>query len=139
MNMVRSRVPGTAFWRTTGLILIRSIPNCYGPNTKRRLGNLAATQILAVVFGQSKKECTPATFLGQKEQILRHHGGVGQPVRHRPGTGIGGFRVFTPGDDGGMAWRDEPGFLTGAAGVALALLGAITDVPPDWDRALLLS
>ncbi|MDG4830610.1 lanthionine synthetase C family protein [Solwaraspora sp. WMMD1047] len=34
---------------------------------------------------------------------------------------------------------DDPGFLTGAAGVVLALLAAAGDVPPDWDRVLLLS
>ncbi|MBC2879652.1 MULTISPECIES: lanthionine synthetase LanC family protein [Streptomyces] len=32
-----------------------------------------------------------------------------------------------------------PGFLDGAAGVTLALLGAATDVEPGWDRALLLA
>lgn len=34
---------------------------------------------------------------------------------------------------------DDPGFLTGAAGVALALLAAATPVEPQWDRALLLA
>ncbi|MGW0905744.1 lanthionine synthetase C family protein [Streptomyces sp. NPDC002853] len=34
---------------------------------------------------------------------------------------------------------DDPGFLTGAAGVALALLAAATPVAPTWDRALLMS
>ncbi|UQI45411.1 lanthionine synthetase C family protein [Streptomyces sp. HU2014] len=32
-----------------------------------------------------------------------------------------------------------PGFLDGAAGAVLAFLSAATDVPPDWDRVLLLS
>ncbi|MDJ0345150.1 lanthionine synthetase C family protein [Streptomyces sp. H10-C2] len=32
-----------------------------------------------------------------------------------------------------------PGFLDGSAGVVLALLAAATDVPPAWDRALLLA
>ncbi|MGI5341773.1 lanthionine synthetase LanC family protein [Streptomyces sp. CA-181903] len=32
-----------------------------------------------------------------------------------------------------------PGFLDGAAGVTLALLGAATDAAPGWDRALLLA
>ena len=32
-----------------------------------------------------------------------------------------------------------PGFLSGAAGVSLALLALATDVPPVWDRALLLA
>ena len=34
---------------------------------------------------------------------------------------------------------DVSGFLSGAAGVALALLAASTDVPPRWGRALLLA
>ncbi len=34
---------------------------------------------------------------------------------------------------------DDPGFLTGAAGVGLVLLAATTSVEPRWDRALLLS
>ncbi|MBB5120980.1 lanthionine synthetase C family protein [Streptomyces eurocidicus] len=37
------------------------------------------------------------------------------------------------------AAADGPGFLDGAAGTVLALLSAATRVPPDWDRALLLS
>jgi hypothetical protein len=34
---------------------------------------------------------------------------------------------------------DDPGLLTGAAGVALVLLAAATPVEPAWDRALLLA
>lgn len=34
---------------------------------------------------------------------------------------------------------DQPGFLDGAAGVALALLAAATDQEPRWDRVLALS
>lgn len=34
---------------------------------------------------------------------------------------------------------DDGSFLTGEAGVALALAAAISDVPPDWDRILLAS
>ncbi|MCF3102040.1 lanthionine synthetase C family protein [Streptomyces roseoverticillatus] len=33
----------------------------------------------------------------------------------------------------------DPGFLDGAAGAVLAVLGAVTDVEPRWDRALLLA
>ncbi|MFG1796343.1 lanthionine synthetase C family protein [Nocardia sp. NPDC049149] len=35
--------------------------------------------------------------------------------------------------------QDRPGLLDGAAGPALALLAAATDVPPQWDRMLLLA
>jgi lantibiotic biosynthesis protein len=53
----------------------------------------------------------------------------------REGQGIGGY-LFAR--EGGQAVAD-PGLLTGAAGVALALLAAATPVAPDWDRLLLLS
>lgn len=38
-----------------------------------------------------------------------------------------------------MGMPDEPGLLRGAAGVALSLLAAATDVEPAWDRLFLLS
>jgi hypothetical protein len=36
-----------------------------------------------------------------------------------------------------LGWKDDPGFLTGSAGIGLALLAATTAVAPDWDRVLL--
>ena len=42
-----------------------------------------------------------------------------------------------PRNDQGRS--DDPGFLTGSAGIGLALLAATTDIAPDWDRVLLLS
>ncbi|HEV2853321.1 MAG TPA: lanthionine synthetase C family protein [Thermoanaerobaculia bacterium] len=57
-----------------------------------------------------------------------------------PGEGVAGFRAWEvnpitkePG------WRTTSGFLEGAAGVGLALLGAVSNVEPAWDRVLLLS
>jgi hypothetical protein len=35
--------------------------------------------------------------------------------------------------------EEDPGLLTGAAGIALALPAAITPVEPAWDRMLLVS
>jgi lantibiotic modifying enzyme len=35
--------------------------------------------------------------------------------------------------------RGEYGFLTGIAGTGLALLAAVTDIEPDWDRVMLVS
>jgi lantibiotic modifying enzyme len=56
-------------------------------------------------------------------------------------NGVGGYRVwrpFTPDelpkDD---PWEIDPSFLSGAAGIALALLSATTSINPDWDRVLL--
>jgi lantibiotic biosynthesis protein len=53
--------------------------------------------------------------------------------------GIGGYSAWGPGVDDKMAWVDDPGLLTGAAGIALALLAATTPIEPAWDRMLLLA
>ena len=51
-----------------------------------------------------------------------------------PGRGLGGFQRCRLD-----VFDDSPGFLEGSAGVGLALLAAVSDVAPDWDRVLLLS
>ena len=56
----------------------------------------------------------------------------------RAGQGVGGFLARVEQDDGTSSWAPEPGLLTGAAGVGLALLAATTPVEPGWDRALLV-
>lgn len=61
----------------------------------------------------------------------------------RPGIGVGGFLSW--GSDRSERGRSRPtwqldaGFLTGASGIALALLAATSDTEPCWDRLLLLS
>lgn len=57
----------------------------------------------------------------------------------RPGEGIGGYRMWGEVEDGRQGWLDDSSFLAGSGGVGLALLGAVTDVEPKWDRLLLLS
>jgi lantibiotic modifying enzyme len=59
----------------------------------------------------------------------------------QPGSGIGGFRAFSATDDDydHLYWQDVPGFLTGSAGMAMALLAATSNVDPIWDRVLLAS
>ena len=54
----------------------------------------------------------------------------------RPGQGVAGFSAR---DVKGRepAWSAETGFLTGAAGIGLALLAAISPCEPEWDRLLL--
>jgi hypothetical protein len=59
-----------------------------------------------------------------------------------PGSGIAGFRTWYP-----QPWGERPAgwdendrsLLSGAIGVGLALLGAISTVEPAWDRLLLAS
>jgi hypothetical protein len=57
----------------------------------------------------------------------------------RHGEGIGGFLAAENHPEGGFNWVEDRSFLTGAAGIALALLAATTAVEPSWDRMLLLS
>jgi hypothetical protein len=60
-------------------------------------------------------------------------------ARRRPGQGVGGYLRRGRGEDGKFGWVADPGFLSGAAGIGLALLAAATPVEPAWDRLLLLS
>jgi lantibiotic modifying enzyme len=57
----------------------------------------------------------------------------------RPGEGVAGFLSWETDPQGTFDWRAETGFLSGAAGVGLALLAAASPVEPDWDHALLVS
>jgi hypothetical protein len=57
----------------------------------------------------------------------------------QPGSGVAGYRSFSPGPDRKLAWSDDNGFLTGVIGIALALLGAVAPVEPAWDRLLATS
>jgi lantibiotic biosynthesis protein len=54
-----------------------------------------------------------------------------------PGEGLGGYRMWIVGGQEELSWQSDPGFLTGSAGVGLALLAAATPVVPEWDRVLL--
>ena len=56
----------------------------------------------------------------------------------RPGVGVGGFRAWAE-VDGKQGFVDDGSFLGGSAGIGLALLAALTDTDPAWDRLLLLS
>ena len=53
--------------------------------------------------------------------------------------GVAGFRAYDPDVRGKLGWRSSAGFLTGAAGVTLALVAATTDEDAGWDRVLLVS
>jgi lantibiotic modifying enzyme len=65
-------------------------------------------------------------------------------AQRRPGQGIAGWQAWRPigeltGPNPELGWVADPGFLTGAAGIGLALLGAVSAVEPAWDRVLLAS
>ena len=56
----------------------------------------------------------------------------------KSGEGIAGF-PSADGNDGVGAGTDDASFLTGSAGIGLALLAAVTPIEPEWDAALLIS
>jgi lantibiotic modifying enzyme len=55
--------------------------------------------------------------------------------------GYGGFLALhpTPEDVNQLRWEEDPTFLTGSAGIGLALMGAVFPLEPDWDRLLLVN
>jgi hypothetical protein len=57
----------------------------------------------------------------------------------QPERGIAGFESWEFGPDLQPAWWPDPGFLTGAAGIGLALLAGLTSIEPDWDRLLMVA
>ncbi len=61
----------------------------------------------------------------------------------RDDRGVGGFPAWSiprgQGGTGELQWIDDPGLLTGAAGVGLCLLGAVSDLEPSWDACLMAS
>ncbi|HEU4532780.1 MAG TPA: lanthionine synthetase LanC family protein, partial [Polyangiaceae bacterium] len=57
----------------------------------------------------------------------------------REGRGVGGYAFYYAPDGKTTRWVDDPSFLSGAAGVALALLAFASDAEPTWDSLLLLS
>jgi lantibiotic modifying enzyme len=52
----------------------------------------------------------------------------------QPDQGVAGYCSWRAD----LGWVDSPGFLEGAAGIGLALLAASSDLPPAWDRLLLI-
>jgi hypothetical protein len=56
-----------------------------------------------------------------------------------PGRGIAGYAAWMSHGDEPFDWTNEVGLLEGAAGVAMALAAAATDVAPTWDSVMLIS
>lgn len=57
--------------------------------------------------------------------------------------GVGGFPAWSiprgQGGTGELQWVNDAGLLTGAAGVGLCLLGAVSELEPSWDACLTAS
>jgi hypothetical protein len=64
--------------------------------------------------------------------------GLGLNMR-RPKGGVAGFEAWHLFPNTQMGWMADPGFLTGAVGIGLALLAGLTPVEPKWDRLLMVA
>jgi hypothetical protein len=71
-------------------------------------------------------------------EAARHWYRLGLDLR-RPGEGIAGFCAWGVEASPASSLPGDLTLLTGAAGVGLALLAAITELAPDWDRLLRVS
>lgn len=111
----------------------------------------AATRDESTAMIRDTGLCHGAAGLGHLFNRLYHETGeerIGQAARfwfertlamRAPGEGIAGFRAWEVNPGGEPGWRADSGFLEGAAGIGLALLGAVSTVEPAWDRMLLVS
>ncbi|HEX2835894.1 MAG TPA: lanthionine synthetase C family protein [Thermoanaerobaculia bacterium] len=57
----------------------------------------------------------------------------------RPGEGLAGLLTWINPVGREGFWKGEYGFLSGISGFALAMLAAVTDVEPKWDRVMLVA
>ena len=77
------------------------------------------------------------------ERVLREaRSRYAQLIGMRTANGYGGYQSYRSHAADGThdpTWNDDARFLTGSAGIGLALLAGVTDVPPEWDRLLLAS
>ena len=91
-------------------------------------------------------QATGARALRDAAQRWLH---VGVNMR-REGRGIAGFETYSPApsDEGAMphptagrdasSWRPDSSLLSGAVGIGLSLMAAISDDVPTWDRVMLM-
>jgi hypothetical protein len=82
---------------------------------------------LAHLFNRMYQATSQELFAAAARQWYRR----GLDLR-RPGQGIAGFGS----PDATAGAMDDPGLFTGAAGIALGLLAAVSDRAPEWDRLM---
>lgn len=128
-----ARCVGEPRWARESLALARRAATLRGADAAVRDAGLChGAAGIAHIFNRMAQATGDATLAA----AARHWFGRTLELRH-PGAGIAGYRAWRP--EAPSPWLDLPGFLQGAAGIGLALLAAISDVAPDWDRLLLVS
>ena len=142
---------GDAGVATTLLLAARCTGNEDWERQALRIADLAARRSPAAARVRDASLCHGAAGLGHLFNRLYQATGMEElaeasrswfrhtlEIRHA-GKGLGGFFTWAPAQGHEVTWRLDRGFLTGAAGTALALLGAVSSVEPEWDRVMLSS
>ena len=135
--LAAGRVAGEPAWEREALALARSIArrpveHCGVVDAGLCHGALGLAHLLNRLYQAT----------GDPELLAAARAWFGRSAGYwRPGQGIGGFLALTPpeGEVNRLEWNADPSFLSGAAGMALALLAATSGIEPDWDRLLLVS
>ncbi|WP_437278356.1 lanthionine synthetase C family protein [Sorangium sp. So ce375] len=128
-----ARCVGEPRWEREAIAIARNgAARCGDSAVVRDAGLCHGTAGIAHLFNRMAQATGDAVL----EDAARHWFERTLEMRHL-GAGIAGYRAWRT--DSTSCWEDVPGFLEGAAGVGLALLGATSDVEPNWDRLLLVS
>ncbi len=128
--LLAARAAGEPAWEEEAralarLAAARTIENSRVPDAGLSAGAAGAGHVFNRLFqatGEPELARAARTWMGHALAL------------REPGLGVAGFRAFADP----RPW-DDPGFLSGATGIGLALLAACTSQPPSWDRLLLLS
>ena len=76
---------------------------------------------------------------GEKVFLAAAHRGINRVLRgYKPSEASGGFLFWRAEPGGAWRWHSDDSFLSGSAGVALALLAGAGTQAPEWDRLFLV-
>ena len=132
--LVAARAVGALSWEHEAIEIARHAAACPDRSGVRDAGICHGAAGLAHIFNRLYQATGDARLAEAARFWFTRTLDIRQPDR-----GIAGYAACYPRANGTIDWKDEPGLLTGAAGIALALLAAVSPIEPAWDRMLLLS
>ncbi len=135
--MSAARSLGNAEWENSALALARKISRESINGTAQRgtadpffcHGSAGMAHMFNRLYQATGEESFKLAAIAWFKKLL---------AARKEGTGIAGYASTLINDEGINCWPNNPGILTGAAGVGLALLAAVSDVEPMWDKIFLL-
>ena len=127
--LLAARAAGRADWEERAVaVALRAAARPFAASQVRDVGLCHGAAGLGHVFNRLHQ----AT--GRPELAAAAREWFHRTLEMRQPEGVGGFLCWDTAKGG---WWPERGFLTGAAGVGLCLLAAVSAVEPLWDRAIL--